>query len=208
MKKVSHAGELGVPRLPFPNSANALVVFVVATTLLIGCGPEPDQSSNDAMTPAAAGLVGALDTDISEQDSTPMVVRRVWGGPDAGACDVTGDGRHLTFVDGEGNLAVREVGTGDTRRLTEDSDWMSQWAESCAVSPDGKKVAYSWYRDGLDHPYELRVVDWAGGNPRVLFRGETFQWYGAAAWSSDGAQILVSGLGEDESYQLALVSTL
>ena len=54
--------------------------------------------------------------------------------------------------------------------------------------------------------YELRIVGWDGGNPRVLFRGESFQWYEVAEWSADGEQILISGTGDDESRQLAVVS--
>jgi len=179
---------------------------VATASLLSGCGPDAGQASSEDGVPAVAGLAGTPGTGISGQDSTPMVVRRVWGGAGAGGTDVSPDGRHLVFVDEAGNLAVREFGTGETRSLTDDASWVEQWAESGAISSDGRQVAYSWYRIGQEHPYELRVVGWDGGSSRVLFGGESFQWFGAGEWSADGEQILISGLGEDESYQLALVS--
>jgi Tol biopolymer transport system component len=186
----------------------AIGILVLGVVALAGCNSESSRSAGGGDVLAAAGIPGTVAaTALSEQDSTPMVVRRVWGGPDVDLFGrVSPDGRHLTFVDGAGDLAVRELGTGEVRRLTEGGNWMDQWAEDAAISPDGEQVAYVWYREGQENPYELRIVDWNGGSPRVLFRGESFDWYGTAAWSPDGEQILISGSGEDGTYRLALVS--
>lgn len=180
---------------------------VATASLFSGCGPDAGQASSEGGVPAVAGLAGTPGTGISGQDSTPMVVRRVWGGPDVNLSGgVSPDGLHLTFVDGEGNLAIRELGTGEVRRLTEDASWMSQWTEDAVVSPDGEQVAYTWYRVGQDHPYELRIVGSDGASPRVLFRSESYLWFGVQAWSADGEGILIAAVGEDELYQLAMVS--
>jgi Tol biopolymer transport system component len=119
---------------------------------------------------------------------------------------VSPDGRYLAFVGPNGDLAIRDFSTGEVRLLTDDASWISQWVEDAAISPDGEHIAYVWYQDSGEHPYELRVVGWDGGSPRVLFRGESFDWYGTAGWSPDGDQILISGLGVDETYRVALVS--
>ena len=101
-----------------------------AASVLSSCGPDADRAVDEDRAPTEAGLMGSLGADPAGQDSTPMVVRRVWGGPDVNLWgDVSPDGQHLTFVDGDGNLAIRELGTGEVRRLTEDASWMSQWAE-------------------------------------------------------------------------------
>lgn len=181
-------------------------ILVLGVVAAVGCNAESPRAQGEGELLAAGVPAAAASAALSDQDSTPMVVRRVWGGPDVNAGAVSPDGRHLVFVDGAGDLAVRELNSGETRRLTEDASWVSQWAEGAAISPDGKQVAYTWYRDGQENPYELRIVSWEGGSPRVLFRGESFEWHGAAAWSPDGRQILISGSEEDGSHKLALVS--
>jgi len=185
----------------------AVTLGGVATALVLSsCGAEAGRALDEDQAPREAGLMGSRGADPTEQDSTPMVVRRVWGGPDVNLWgDVSPDGQRLTFVDGDGNLAIRELGTGEVRRLTEHASWVEQWAEDGLISPDGEHVAYTWYREGQDS-YELRIVSSDGGSPRVLFGGESFRWYETEEWSADGEQILISGSGGDESYRLAMVS--
>jgi hypothetical protein len=114
-------------------------ILVLATTLA-GCRPEP-QPPADAGQVLAAGLPGAR-ASAAEQDSSPMVVRRLWfysdnlgfwGGPSL-------DGRYLTYVDPmTDGLALHEFSTGENRPLTDASSYA--WAS--AFSPDGERVAYS-----------------------------------------------------------------
>jgi Tol biopolymer transport system component len=183
-----------------------LGTLVLGVVALAGCKPEASHSS-DGDVLAAAGMPGAVAaTALSEQDSTPMVVRRVWGGPLWVAWSVVSpDGRYLAFVDQEsGNLAVREISTGDVRYLTHDAS-QDQYAEGAAISPDGQQIAYVWCPEATEPPFELRTIDREGGQPRVLFNGESFGRYSTVAWSPGGQQILIFGMDKEGAFQLALV---
>ena len=98
---------------------------------------------------------------VSATNPTAMAVRQIWAGPDV---DNTGtptpDGRFLTFIDwSTGDVAVRNLATGEKRRLTHKDPRPSPQYEhggSPIVSPDGSQVAYSW--SNKDDFYDLRVV--------------------------------------------------
>ena len=114
---------------------------------------------------------------------------RRWSGPEASAirpasrCARSGkaggefegspspDGRYLSFHDWDtGDLAVRDLVTGQNRRLTnkgtsQDSD---EFAESSVISGDGRQIAYAWYNK--EKFYELRVIGIDGSNPRTVYR--------------------------------------
>jgi Tol biopolymer transport system component len=185
------------------NVAGILVLGVVAA---IGCNAESPRSNSEGDL-LAAGIPSAVaNTNAAEQDSTPMVVRRVWGGPLWVAWSVvSSDGRYLAFVNQEsGNLAVREISTGDVRYLTDDAS-QDQYAEGAAISPDGEQIAYVWCPQGTEPPFELRSIQREGGRPRVMFSGESFGRYSIMAWSPDGEQVLIFGYDREGVFKLALV---
>jgi Tol biopolymer transport system component len=188
--------------------STAVAVVLFATIIVSACGPEADRSSVEGTIPAEAGLLSTAGTDMPAQDSTPMVLRRVWGGHDANLWgDISPEGRHLVFIDGHGGLSVRELATGEVRQLTPEATWYDSWrvAEEAIISPDGTQIAYAWYVDS-DPEYELRVVDWDGGEARVLLRDQSLGWFGLKAWSPDGRQILIHAVRKDENGALSLVS--
>ncbi len=166
-------------------------------------------SGSDGMT--LAGLLLGPVTGQEAGDSTQMVVRRVWSGPWVDALgQPTPDGRFLTFMDwSTGNLAVREMSTGEVRHLTHKPTTDAGYGELSAVSPDGKRVAYHWYPGAWT--WELRVVDLDGTNDRLLLRDEEGGPLYAPPrdWSPDGREILVSltrGRGESARSAIVLVS--
>ena len=106
-----------------------------------------------------------------------MVARQVW----ASGADTFGapspDGRYLSFVDWEtGDLAVRDLASDQNRRITNKGSWSEseEYAESSAVSPDSRQIAYAWFNN--DNFYELRLIAASGGQPRVLFRDKEVFW--------------------------------
>ncbi|MBI4657494.1 MAG: tetratricopeptide repeat protein [Verrucomicrobia bacterium] len=73
-----------------------------------------------------------------------VVVRQIWSGPETTGDSISRNGRHLAFIDwNSGNLAVRDLTTDQTRRLTNQGSWESPvaFAETCAISPDGQLIA-------------------------------------------------------------------
>jgi Tol biopolymer transport system component len=133
------------------------------------------------------------------------VVRQVWAGTDV---DLSGapspDGRLLSFTDREtGDVAVRDLATGEKRRLTPKGSWI-EFALSSVPAPDGKQVAYAWLNKDLG--YDLRVVALDGSPPRVLYSNPEVASVQPAAWSPDGQNVLAVFTRKDNTNELVLVS--
>jgi len=88
-----------------------------------------------------------------------------------------------------GDLAVRDLTTGLTRRLTDKGSWdkSNAYAESSLFSPDGQRVLYSWF-DGKE-AYELRIARLDEPNQPVLLPKGDWDRFAPAAWSPDGNSI-------------------
>jgi len=189
--------------------SKGLGVLVFGVVSLAGCNSETPRTVGGGDVLAAAGIPGAVAaTALSEQDSSPMVVRRVWYtnmfdvwvGPPA-------DGRFLPVTewreDGGGALAVHDLRTGETRRVTpEPAPFPHGYAESSTVSPDGERIAYSWWSE--DKGYELRLIDFDGSEPRVLYYDASFE-VRPQRWSGDGEAVLVFAV-DNRDNRIGLIS--
>jgi len=140
-----------------------------------------------------------------------MRARRVWTGDDV---DTSGrpssDGAYLTYVDWEtGDLAFRDLRTGEKRRLTNKGSWAvsHEFALSSVPSPDGKQVVYDWFNK--DFRWDLRVVGLDGSAPRILNSNKEVEELDPVDWSPDGKDILARArfLGADRTFNIVLVST-
>ena len=147
-------------------------------------------------------------TPDGTEDKPALVTRRVW----QDALDTEGapspDGRYLSFVDWDtGDLAVRDLTTGENRRLTNKGTWSesSEFAMYSVFSPDGKQIAYAWYND-KERRYELRVIGANGESPRVAYTNQTVSYLAPMGWSTDGRDILVLFNRVRDTSQIALVS--
>jgi Tol biopolymer transport system component len=161
-----------------------------------------DQS--EAAAKARARLTALAGNGASR--SSEMATRRIWVGPDLDVenCSVSPDGRYLSYVDWTtGDLAIRDLVTGNVRHLTHNTE-SSGNAFFSAISPDGKEVAYAWYKDGAA---DLRLAGLDGSEPRVLFSNKEV---GALPtdWSPDGKYVLsiLVGTGNQFATQIALIS--
>ncbi|OFW08379.1 MAG: hypothetical protein A3H96_20965 [Acidobacteria bacterium RIFCSPLOWO2_02_FULL_67_36] len=137
--------------------------------------------------------------------------RRVWSGADpnfyAGA--PSPDGRLVTEIDwGTGDLAVRDLETGEMRRVTDKGPWSKSgdFAEHSVFSPDGERIAYTWFNDQIRR-YEVRTIRLDGSDMRILVSKAPELTYACVEdWSRDGSSILVTTFLADRSSQIATVS--
>lgn len=162
------------------------------------------------VTATARARLAAMGIGSSRASATGPTTRQVWAGPDGGFFgSVSSDGRYLSYVEiTSGNLAMRDLGTGEIRRLTSTGSWSGAFAEDSRVSPDARHVAYTWYNE--EGFYELRLVGRDGDQPRVLYRDKEVRWVEPFEWSPDGKQIaaLLLRRGSQPTHQLVLVSAV
>jgi Tol biopolymer transport system component len=176
------------------NAMNRMTGVLILAVALAGCRPEPQPAADGGQLLAAGLPVSTASPSAAGQDSSPMVVRRLWfysdnlgfwGGPSPG-------GRYLTYADPmTGGLALHEFSTGENRQLTDGSSYA--WAS--AFSPDGERVAYSSTNEtGYD---ELRLIELDGSGSRIVYADESFDVH-PVEWSSDGERVVVRLDGNDE----------
>jgi Tol biopolymer transport system component len=168
-----------------------------------------DQSEE---TTAARARLAAL----GGPGGTTLTARRLENPPaDTPSGSVSPDGRYLSFWDWRtGDLAVRDLQTGQDRRLTSEGTEEkqaaagSQRAGESTWSSDGKQIAYAWYvaESGATRA-ELRVVGLDGGKPRVLSRPDGTREMGSFAWSADGKHIAASVHPQNGPPRIELFST-
>ena len=99
------------------------------------------------------------------------------------------DGRYLTFTDWEtGDLAIRELATGKTKRLTKKGTFVQPmaFALNSRISPDNKLVAYSWMNQY--GTFDLRLIGIDGSADRALYSKDSIEAY-PHEWSTDGKHI-------------------
>lgn len=164
-----------------------------------------------AIALATAGDGGLGSVRAQAQSSTGLVVRQVWTGPDVSVSgSVSPDGQLLSFVDRMRNLAIRELGTGTSRRLTTSASLESPAiALGSIFSTDGRFVAYTWYRFNRDtkrDEWELRVASIDGSGDELVLADRDGNYLEPRGWSQDGKAILTVWSMIDGSRRIGLVS--
>jgi Tol biopolymer transport system component len=138
--------------------------------------------------------------------------RQLWVGADTSGT-VSYDGSILSFTDWEtGDLAIRDLASGNTRRLTRSAGWdvSGEFAEFSVPSRDGSRVAYSWFIEKPGTSYELRVIGTGLGEqkPRTLATGTAPAWIRSQAWTPDGTHLVALRVtGTEREIVLVDVST-
>ena len=169
---------------------------------------------------ATATLVLALLTAASGPILTPanaldgdggIVVRQVWAGPEVtplGA--LPADGRYLSFVDwATGDLALRDLVTGENRRLTHKGSWQesSEFALYSVPSPDGRQIAYQWFNGfNEDIVFDLRLIGADGSDPRILFSSKENEYMLPTAWSPAGDFLIALSTLPDRTHRIVRIA--
>lgn len=139
--------------------------------------------------------------------ASQTTLRKIWSGSDVDTCGTfSGDGRYLSYVDWKtGDLAIREIATGKTRRLTDKGSSevpKKAFALYSTISRDGRYVAYSWFN--RHETYDLCLIGIDGTGDRTLCTSEDYEFY-PACWSSDGRHILARRYGKDKGTEIISV---
>ena len=155
-------------------------LLIPAFALAAACGTRPDPQRLSAVQKGAprgeAGVVARRLLSESEFND--------YGYP-------TADGRFISTTDwATGDLAVRDLATGELRRIGLKESWGSDaYVEMSMMSPDGRRIALSWSDDDLH--YSIRVVDADGRNARVVYADSAYYYMEVNGFSPDGRHVIV-----------------
>ena len=113
----------------------------------------------------------------------------------------------FTSLDGGQNLAVYDLASQQTKRLT-NFDWSTSWAASAVWSPDSRRIAYTQAGFRSDGIHELRVAT-LDGKSDLIFRNEANpgKAVAPAGWLPDGSALLVGLVRADSTFAIGLVPT-
>ena len=170
--------------------------------------PPPRVCGSERRRAAGPRAAGGVEQAAGAAKGTETVVRRVW----ENAMDMEGapspDGKYLSYVDWDtGDLAIRELATGNNRRLTNKGSWKDspeEYAYDSIWSPDGQQIAYVWFKK--EEKSDLRTIRLDGSPSRVLYANEEVTYVKPTDWSPDGKQILALFSRKDRTNQIVLVS--
>ena len=179
-----------------------------------------DYADQHEVAQQAQVRLAAAEANAQQDGVDTLHTEVVWTGPKCGGPlgAVSPNGRLVTHVDwcDRGELAIRDLETGERRHLTHTADWGSgvnggHYAVSSRISPDGEHVLYSWSRSSpAGETGELRLVPVEGDRtqPRTVWSPADGSWADVQDWfpSGDGVVAMVSD--PSGSQTIVIVSTV
>ena len=164
-----------------------------------------DYADQEEQVAAARSRLAALER--AGRSESGIVVRQVWAAPDL---DIEGtvspDGHYLVYDDVvTDDLGVRDLTTGENRRLTHNKPPYHEGMQTAQISPDSRWVAYGWRT--LDGVSELRIIGLDGSEPRVVGRYPEVERINPEEWTSDRKHLLATFFrAKDGTHQIGWVS--
>ena len=115
-----------------------------------------------------------------------------------------------------GNLAIRNLATGESRRLTHTADNGSgenggHYASNSRISPNGEQVLYTWSRSSpAGETGELRLVPVEGDRtqPRTVWSPADGSWAEVQDWFPSGDRVVAMVTGSSGTNSIVIVSTV
>jgi len=174
----------------------------IATLTLLGSGRLTEMASESEFAREIREHLEKLDGGIA--------AKLVWTYPTLmQAMAPSPDGHYIAFVDEQtGDLAVRDLKTGENRRLTHNKVPFEGTTYFVRFSPDGRWIAYNWIGDENDRKKaDLRIMGIDGSGSRIVYQpDEDVRRMSPHAWFPDGKRILVRLTQNDETRQVVVVS--
>lgn len=162
-------------------------------------------------TQAAEARIRLAALDAKNGRDTRVVVQQVWSGADVDPFgSISSDGRLFAYVDWSarvtGNIAVRDLVTGETHYLTHATKAADGLGFDPTFSPDAKQVAYVWEQT-KDTGTSIQVASVDGSGTRVLAQKPGFGIHDLR-WSPNGRQLgaVLVDYPHDRTSQIALIS--
>ncbi|MDX1284873.1 MAG: tetratricopeptide repeat protein, partial [Draconibacterium sp.] len=157
----------------------------------------------------AQSLLAALKQPILKSNSSQLVFTRVWANAHDDQGEPSPDERYISFTNWDhGNLALYDTKTRKHWDITKDGIWGGELGDQFAMSeiwsPDGKKIAFSWWIDSL-RGSELRTINADGTDLRILFKANN-SWVDAWEWSPDGEKIIAEKGKRGGPHELVIVN--
>jgi len=161
----------------------------------------------------AKARLAALAEPAGRASGGGPVIRQIWPTSKGVSWSrISPDGRSVAGVDDNtGDLVIRSLATGETRRLTaipEDRRRKDYVNSPPIWSRDGRQIAYGW--SAGSPPNEFRIADVAGGASRIVPMDARFRLSEPQDWSPDGRRVLAilsDALPKIRSLHLAWVAT-
>ncbi len=166
-----------------------------------------DYTDQHEQVALARNRLAALTRTATAAAKPEMTVRRVWTETRRWDIDgrISSDGRYIPLEDEEtGDLVIRDLVTGENRRLTHNTLPKTADLDKAQISPDGRWVAYSW--DDAEGVESLRLIRIDGSEPRILYRNREVESTDPEAWSPDGKRILARFRRADRTWQIVWVN--
>jgi len=170
----------------------------------------------DQSEPVSAARARLTDLGRQKGEEGP-ILRRVYSGDLGYPVNLSHDGKLTATVDWDtgGSLAVRDLTSGQVRRVTKESlsEPNGVFNEQAIFSPDDEQIAYYWHIPERKGPgrTQLRIISADGTGERILYprNGEKKNDGGdlwPIDWSPDGERILCTWSKKDHKNRLMLLS--
>ena len=168
----------------------------------------------------AQDRLAAATAAVAQDDGDTLHTEVVWAGPRCGTPlgGVSPDGRLVTDVDwcDGGELAIRDLETGESRHLTHTADNGSgknggHFAGASRISPDGEQVLYTWYRSSpAGETGELRLVPVEGDRtpPRTVWSPADGSQAHVQDWFPSGDRVVATVSDSSGTQTIVIVSTV